>query len=248
MQAFLIRRFWLLRHRLISSSALVLLLPIIVFLTISIGMKNVIMETMGNISYEEWVYPGLIMLINTIIIAPIIFRDFHFLRLESQMLVTLSLSPLSKFQIVSYLIFSAIIEGVILSIVSIFILLYLMEISLAITSLFYIIIAVSLFSLIIANAFTTLSLSTHRTNHIFVGASIISLFIIYSSQLLIEFDFYPKSVIDIFKFLPTSMISNWYRSMVFNGEFNFDLFIIPLMIGMLWIFLNSILMKRVLKQ
>ncbi|MDP6878369.1 MAG: hypothetical protein QGI18_07190, partial [Candidatus Marinimicrobia bacterium] len=68
MQAFLIRRFWLLRHRLISSSALVLLLPIIVFLTISIGMKNVIMETMGNISYEEWVYPGLIMLINTIII------------------------------------------------------------------------------------------------------------------------------------------------------------------------------------
>ena len=28
---------------------------------------------MGNISYEEWVYPGLIMLINTIIIAPIIF-------------------------------------------------------------------------------------------------------------------------------------------------------------------------------
>ncbi|MDP6877670.1 MAG: hypothetical protein QGI18_03660 [Candidatus Marinimicrobia bacterium] len=248
MQAFLIRRFWLLRQRLISSAGLVLVLPIIVFLTVSIGMKNVIMETMGNISYNEWVYPGLIMLINTIIITPIIFRDFHFMRLESQTLVTLSLSPLSKLQIVCYLIFAAIIEGIILSMVSIFILLYLMEISLAVSSLIYIIISVSLFSLIIANAFTTLSLSTHRINHIFVGASIISLFIIYSSQLLIEFDFYPKSLIDIFKFFPTSMISNWYRLMVFKGEFNFDLFFIPLITGILWIFLNSFLMKRVLKQ
>tara|TARA_B110000014_G_scaffold169710_1_gene120446 strand:- start:239 stop:985 length:747 start_codon:yes stop_codon:yes gene_type:complete len=247
-QAFLIRRFWLFRQRLISSAGLVLILPIIVFLTLSIGMKNVIMETMGNIAYEEWAYPGIIMLINTIIITPIIFRDFHFLRLESQTLVTLSLSPLSKFQIVSYLLFSAIIESVILSMVSIFILLYLMEISLAVTSFIYIIIAVSLFSLIIANAFTTLSLSTHRINNIFIGASIISLFIVYSSQLLIEFDFYPKSLIAIFKFLPTSMISNWYRLIVFKGEFNFDLFFIPLIIGILWIFLNSILLKRVLKQ
>ena len=248
MHAFLIRRFWLLRQRLISTASLVLVLPIIVFLTISIGMKSIIMETMGNISYEEWVYPGLIMLINTIIITPIIFRDFYFLRLESQTLVTLSLSPLSKFQIVIYLIFSAIIEGVILSMVSIFILLYLMEISIGILSLIYIIIAVSLFSLIISNAFTTLSLSTHRINHIFLGASIITLFIIFSSQLLIEFEFYPKSLIDIFKLLPTSMISNWYRSMVFQGEFNVDLFFIPLTIGMLWTFLNSMLMKRVLKQ
>ena len=56
MQAFLIRRFWLLRQRLISSAGLVLVLPIIVFLTVSIGMKNVIMETMGNVPYEEWSY------------------------------------------------------------------------------------------------------------------------------------------------------------------------------------------------
>ena len=77
---------------------------------------------------------------------------------------------------------------------------------------------------------------------------VITLFIICSSQLLIEFEFYPKSVIDIFKLLPTSMISNWYRSMVFQGEFNVDLFFIPLTIGMLWTFLNSMLMKRVLKQ
>ena len=95
MQGFLIRRFWLLRQRLISSTASALVLPIIVFLTLSIGMNNIIMETMGNISYKEWVYPGLIILINTIFITPIIFRDFYFLRLESRTLITLSLSPLS---------------------------------------------------------------------------------------------------------------------------------------------------------
>ena len=69
MQGFLIRRFWLLRQRLISSTASALVLPIIVFLTLSIGMNNIFMETMGNISYKEWVYPGLIILINTIIIT-----------------------------------------------------------------------------------------------------------------------------------------------------------------------------------
>ena len=167
MQGFLIRRFWLLRQRLISSTASALVLPIIVFLTLSIGMNNIIMETMGNISYKEWVYPGLIILINTIIITPIIFRDFYFLRLESRTLITLSLSPLSKFQIVSFLIFSAIIEGLVLSMISIFILLYLMEISIGLVSFFYIIIAISLFSLIIANALATLSLLTQRINHIF---------------------------------------------------------------------------------
>ena len=67
MKAFLLRRFWLLRKRFISTASLIFLLPIIVFLTISIGMKNIIMETMGNISYEEWVYPGLIMIINIMI-------------------------------------------------------------------------------------------------------------------------------------------------------------------------------------
>lgn len=248
MKAFLLRRFWLLRKRFISTASLIFLLPIIVFLTISIGMKNIIMETMGNISYEEWVYPGLIMIINIIIIAPIIFRDFHYSRFESKTLVTLSLSPLSKFQIVSYLIISAIIEGVVLSLLPIFILLYLMEISIGILSFIYTIIAVCLFSLIIGNALTTLSLSSNRINTIFIGASIISLFIIYSSQLLIEFEFYPESVIDIFKFLPTSMISNWYRSIVFQGIFNLELFFIPLSIGIVWIFLNSMLMKRVLRQ
>ena len=65
-------------------------------------MNNIIMETMDNISYEDWVFPGLVMIINTIIIAPIIFRDFYYSRLESKTLVTLSLTPLSKFQIISY--------------------------------------------------------------------------------------------------------------------------------------------------
>ena len=245
---FLLRRFWHLRQRFISTIAFIILLPVIVFLTISTGMKNIIMETMGNISYEEWVYPGLIMIINTIIIAPIIFRDFYYLRLESKTLATLSLAPLSKFQIISYLIISTIIEGVTLSLFSIFILSYLMGVSMGVLSFTYTIIAVFLFSLIISNALTTLSLSTNRINNIFIGSTIITLFFFYSSELLIEFEFYPKSVIGIFKFLPTSMISNWYRAMVFQGEFKVDLFFIPLFISLIWIFLNSLLLKRVLRQ
>ena len=76
---------------------------------------------MDNISYEDWVFPGLVMIINTIIIAPIIFRDFYYSRLESKTLVTLSLTPLSKFQIISYLLISATVEGVVRSLLRFFI-------------------------------------------------------------------------------------------------------------------------------
>ena len=211
-------------------------------------MNNIIMETMDNISYEDWVFPGLVMIINTIIIAPIIFRDFYYSRLESKTLVTLSLTPLSKLQIISYLIISATVEGLVLSLLPFFILLYLMELAIGITSFIYIILAAFIFNIIIGNALATLSLSSNKINTILVSASIMLLFIFYSSQLLIEFEFYPASIIDIFNLLPTTMILNWYRSVEFEGVFNINSFFIPLAIGFIWLYINSILIKRVFSQ
>ena len=211
-------------------------------------MNNIIMETMDNISYEDWVFPGLVMIINTIIIAPIIFRDFYYSRLESKTLVTLSLTPLSKLQIISYLIISATVEGLVLSLLPFFILLYLMELAIGITSFIYIILAAFIFNIIIGNALATLSLSSNKINTILVSASIMLLFIFYSSQLLIEFEFYPASIIDIFNLLPTTMILNWYRSVEFEGVFNINSFFIPLAIGFVWLYINSILIKRVFSQ
>ena len=211
-------------------------------------MNNIIMETMDNISYEDWVFPGLVMIINTIIIAPIIFRDFYYSRLESKTLVTLSLTPLSKLQIISYLIISATVECLVLSLLPFFILLYLMELAIGITSFIYIILAAFIFNIIIGNALATLSLSSNKINTILVSASIMLLFIFYSSQLLIEFEFYPASIIDIFNLLPTTMILNWYRSVEFEGVFNINSFFIPLAIGFVWLYINSILIKRVFSQ
>ena len=211
-------------------------------------MNNIIMETMDNISYEDWVFPGLVMIINTILIAPIIFRDFYYSRLESKTLVTLSLTPLSKFKIISYLIISATDEGLVLSLLPFFILLYLMELAIGITSFIYIILAAFIFNIIIGNALATLSLSSNKINTILVSASIMLLFIFYSSQLLIEFEFYPASIIDIFNLLPTTMILNWYRSVEFEGVFNINSFFIPLAIGFVWLYINSILIKRVFSQ
>ena len=206
------------------------------------------METLDNSSYEDWVFPGLVMIINTIIIAPIIFRDFYYSRLESKTLVTLSLTPLSKFKIISYLIISATVEGLVLSLLPFFILLYLMELAIGITSFIYIILAAFIFNIIIGNALATLSLSSNKINTILVSASIMLLFIFYSSQLLIEFEFYPASIIDIFNLLPTTMILNWYRSVEFEGVFNINSFFIPLAIGFVWLYINSILIKRVFSQ
>ena len=104
------------------------------------------------------------------------------------------------------------------------------------------------FNIIIGNALATLSLSSNKINTILVSASIMLLFIFYSSQLLIEFEFYPASIIDIFNLLPTTMILNWYRSVEFEGVFNINSFFIPLAIGFVWLYINSILIKRVFSQ
>ena len=123
-----------------------------------------------------------------------------------------------------------------------------MELAIGITSFIYIILTAFIFNIIIGNALATLSLSSNKINTILVSASIMLLFIFYSSQLLIEFEFYPASIIDIFNLLPTTMILNWYRSVEFEGVFNINSFFIPLAIGFVWLYINSILIKRVFSQ
>jgi len=44
------------------------------------------------------------------------------------------------------------------------------------------------------------------------------------------------------------MILNWYRSVEFEGVFNINSFFIPLAIGFVWLYINSILIKRVFSQ
>ena len=248
MQAFLLRRWWLFRRRIFSTMTLVVVLPIIIHLALTLGLGNIMLETITRFSYQKWLYPGLVLIVYTIVIIPIIYREFFDLRVNSRTLITLSLTPLSKLQLIGLLLLTALTEATIFSIVAMTIFLYLMDLSLSILDLLYILVALNIFGLIVSNGLITISLLTDRINTFFIVTFIFFFFIIFSSELLFEFEFYPLSISAVLENLPTSMVSNWCRSLMFNGNFYWTLFITPLGIGLVWIIFNSVLLKRKLRQ
>jgi len=248
MQVFLMRRWWLFRRRIFSTITFVVALPILIHLALTVGIGNIIMETITKLSYQKWLYPGLVLIVNTVMIIPIIYRDFFDLRVNSRTLITLSLTPLLKIQLVGFLLLTALVEATIFSMVSMIIFLYLMDLSLSMLDLLYIIVAMNLFGLIVSNGLITISLLTDRINTIFIVTFIFFFFIIFSSELLFEFEFYPHRISAVLDNLPTSMVSNWCRSLMFNGYFYWTLFLTPLGIGLAWTIFNSVLLKRTLRQ
>ena len=247
-QAFLLRRWWLFRRRIFSTLTFVVVLPILIYLTLTVGIGNIIIETIAKFPYQKWLYPGLVLIVNTVMIIPIIYRDFFDLRVNSRTLITLSLTPLSKIQLVGFLLLTALVEATIFSMVAMTIFLYLMDLSLSMLDLLYIIVAMNLFGLIVSNGLITLSLLTDRINTFFIVTFILFLFIIFSSELLFEFEFYPLRISAVLEKLPTSMISNWCRGLIFNGYFDWIFFLTPLGIGLVWTTINAVLLKRTLRQ
>ena len=248
MQTFLLRRWWLFRRRIFSTMTFVVALPIIIHLALTLGIGNIILETITKFSYQKWLYPGLVLIVNTIVIIPIIYREFFDLRVNSRTLITLSLTPLSKLQLIGLLLLTALAEATVFSMVAMTIFLYLMDLSLSILDLLYILVAMNIFGLIVSNGLITISLLTDRINTFFIVTFILFLFIIFSSELLVEFEFYPLRISAVLKNLPTSMISNWCRGLVFNGYFDWIFFLTPLGIGLVWTTINAVLLKRTLRQ
>ena len=167
MQTFLLRRWWLFRRRIFSTMTFVVALPIIIHLALTLGIGNIILETITKFSYQKWLYPGLVLIVNTIVIIPIIYRDFFDLRVNSRTLIMLSLAPLSKIQLIGLLLLTALAEATIFSSVSMIIFLYLMDLSLSMLDLLYILVAMNIFGLIVSNGLITISLLTDRINTFF---------------------------------------------------------------------------------
>ena len=179
MQTFLLRRWWLFRRRIFSTMTFVVALPIIIHLALTLGIGNIILETITKFSYQKWLYPGLVLIVNTIVIIPIIYREFFDLRVNSRTLITLSLTPLTKLQLIGLLLLTALAEATVFSMVAMTIFLYLMDLSLSILDLLYILVAMNIFGLIVSNGLITISLLTDRINTFFIVTFILALIIIF---------------------------------------------------------------------
>ena len=74
------------------------------------------------------------------------------------------------------------------------------------------------------------------------------LFILFATGVLVEFDFYPKTVGTLLSYFPLSMILSDLRGILFFNHLKWGSIIIPVVIAFGWTWMNGYLLKRKLKQ
>lgn len=248
MRAFLLRRWWLIRNRIISAVTLSLIIPSVLTIVTVLGIKNIIIRSINGLPYEIWVMPGLFMFMAAILITPLIYRDFFDLRIHHKVLIPMVSSPLRKSFIVVGILVSSLIEVVFTLIIGMIIYSSIFPHSVGfihgLITIFYSLLFAVLFGTIVI----LISLLTERIS-VFVYTVLVVLIIsMFACGLFIELEFYPVTLGNIFRYFPLTMVGIAGRSMILQNSMNYFNSIIPIITIVLLIYLNSIILKRKMRQ
>ncbi len=246
--AFLIRRWWLTQNRILSSIALALVTPVLLYISIVTVLNNVIVRSIDGIAYDHWVYPGLVMILAIIGLFPLLYRDFFDLRIHRKILQPITLAPVTKMEIVAGIGLTAIVESLIYVVISITVLSILISTPFSWLDYLTLILYLTIFNGVMANLFITVGLLVERVTTYMVVVLGLIVFILFGSGILIEFEFYPSIMSTFFSSLPTSVLMRGLRSCLFFDRFDWTTIIYPIVLILAWFFLNSILLKIKSKQ
>ena len=242
------RRFWLLRNRLVVTAPIIILSPIAFHVFLSSLINNIYSSSPNGIPIESWLFPGVIFSFGSLTMLAILYRDLFNSQSNLQFLKLLSISPNSKFKIILGIILSSLIECLSYCIISTLTLLIFMpepfSFSAFLSILFYLIFYLGLFG----NCIITLSIFVQR-GFTFLFLSFIFLQLLFvSSNILFDQEIYSQIMNMIFFNNPFNMLLYDLRYLIFFGETNFIWVAISISLSLLWIFLNSLFLKKKLNQ
>ena len=242
------RRFWLLRNRLVVTAPIIILSPIAFHVFLSSLINNIYSSSPNGIPIESWLFPGVIFSFGSLTMLAILYRDLFNSHSNLQFLKLLSISPNSKFKIILGVILSSLIECLSYCIISTLTLLIFMpepfSFSAFLSILFYLIFYLGLFG----NCIITLSIFVQR-GFTFLFLSFIFLQLLFvSSNVLFDQEIYSQIMNMIFFNNPFNMLLYDLRYLIFFGETNFIWVAISISLSLLWIFLNSLFLKKKLNQ
>ena len=242
------RRFWLLRNRLVITTPIIILSPIAFHVFLSSVINNIYSSSPNGIPIESWLFPGVIFSFGSLTMLAILYRDLFNSQSNLQFLKLLSISPNSKFKIILGIILSSLIECLSYCVISTLSLLIFMPEPFSFSSflsiLFYLIFYLGLFG----NCIITLSIYVQR-GFTFLFLSFIFLQLLFvSSNILFDQEIYSQIMNMIFFNNPFNMLLYDLRYLIFFGETNFIWVAISIALSLLWIFLNSLFLKKKLNQ
>ena len=246
--ALLKRRLWLWKNRLIPSIFFYLILPIFIFVIISLPLKNIIRFSLAEIPYDIWVLPGLIFIVGSFSLYPLLYREYFELRIHRKVLVNIALAPFSK----KYMIFSSLVisglESLGMSVLGIIVYTTFTSISLSVSSTFFLFLCLVIYLFLLGNLYITISLLIDALTTMFLATSMIFVFVLFGSGFLIEFSFFPIGIESFLKWLPLSIPFQIFHKFNATGLVDWLSLSILCIVIYLWIIFNSIILKRRLRQ
>ena len=247
-KAFLLRRLWLWRNRLVPSIFLFFFMPILLFIMISIPLKNIIRYSISGVPYDIWVFSGLIFIIGSLGLYPTIYREIFDLRVHRKVLLNIALAPYSKSQLVFGNLFVAVIEALIMCLFSILIYSSIVSISFNFLNFLFLIFCLVIYLFLVGNIYILLSVSIDAITTMILSSFAIIFFMIFGSGFLIEFSFFPSFMESILKYNPISFSQQCYQSFTSTGHIDWMVIAIQIVFIYTLFVLNGFLLKRKLRQ
>lgn len=240
----LIRRLWIIKNRLFSTLGLLLILPVFLNVVINLPFKRLVVNPLWNIPHEQWIYPGLTIIVVVMMMIPSVSRDLFDLRIHNKLLPALALTPISKAVYLYNFLITILIETVVYTILVMTV--YSIIIAPGFGALDYLLMFpfILLFIALGANILITLSLIVNKTTLYNLLMLTFFLFIVFASGTIIEFEYFPEVIGNILRYLPTGQIMQSLRMALFSGIINWLILLSVLVTIILWVFVNGIIFKK----
>ena len=245
---FIRRRWWFFQQRFVSTISLGMILPIVLYFLIVNPFSKIFVNHYDSVPFEEWAFPGMLILIGIISIIPILYRDLFDYRIHKKAILSMTLAPISKLKLLSGFLISAILES--LFFVCVGSAMYSILTGIVFAPVDYgIILGFILVINVLAGCFvTSVALLFSRVFSFFFVLIVFLLYLIFGTGMIFSIDFFPENFGMILKYVPFGLLIQELQQTLFYGEFHWlpisslVLLIVP------WIYINSEFLRRKLNQ
>jgi len=235
-------------HRPMMTFSFMVILPLLLHISITMVMKNILVRSLDQIPYELWIFPGIILIIASMSTFSMIYRDLFDLRIHKKSFLPMTLAPYSKTQLILGFLITSIVETTVYVIVAMAVLTVFLPSPFDISTYFIILIFTFLYTFIVGNIIITFSVVTDRISIYLSILITMFLIILFGTGILVEFEFYPKTISVILSYFPLSMFLSSLREIIFFNRIDWFQIFIPIIVAIGWTWVNGYLLKRKLNQ
>jgi hypothetical protein len=215
---------------------------------VNLSLKNILIRSLLGVPFDRWVFPGLIFIIASVGIFPILYRDFFDLIIHKKLLTNVALAPFNKRSLIfSYLVVAGT-EAIFIGMISTLIYSGLIPFPFTIIQFLFLIFCLGIYLFLLANLFISISLAIDSVNTMILIIFMVFLLVIFGNGFLIEFGFFPQGIESILKWQPLSIPYQSLQLFLTNKIVDWTPISFSIGFGWAWMILNSFILKRRLVQ